>query len=71
LNNQVKKIATAYEAMALVHELKSAGLYYGQDYEWEFHPSINDRFTGPPDPSYVLFTFNDESTATFYELKWL
>ena len=53
----------------LAEDLRSAGLTK-QDFEWEFHPSIDDNFSGSPDPSYVVFTFYDDATATFYELKW-
>lgn len=67
----VKITASGPQSVLLVHELKHAGLVADQDYTWEFHPSIDDRFTGPPDPSYVLFTFTDEATATFYRMKWL
>jgi hypothetical protein len=59
----------ASKAMMLAEDLRSAGLTK-QDFEWEFHPSINDRFIRPPDPSYAIFTFYDDATATFYELKW-
>jgi len=70
MTNKLKIVATAQESLTLVRELKDAGLVVDEDFEFSWYPSINDRFTGPPDPSYVLFTFKDESTATFYQLKW-
>ena len=70
MTRKLKIIANAVTAMSKVSELKAAGLVLDKDFTWEFHPSINDRFTGPPDPSYVLFNFYDDATATFYELKW-
>ena len=70
MTRRLKIIANANKAMFMAAELKASGLRVETDFDWEFHPSIDDRFTGPPDPSYVVFIFYDDATATFYELKW-
>ena len=70
MTRKLKIICPASKAMMLAEELRSAGLVSDSDYRWEFHPSIDDNFSGSPDPSYVIFTFYDDATATFYELKW-
>jgi hypothetical protein len=69
MTRKLKIVATASKAMELAEELRSAGLTK-QDFSWKFHPNINDRFFGSNEPSYVIFTFYDDATATFYELKW-
>jgi hypothetical protein len=69
MTRKLKIVSPASKAMGLADELKSAGLTK-QDFEWEFHPSMDDWFTSQPNPSYVIFTFYDDATATFYELKW-
>lgn len=56
--------------MAYAQELRQAGYVQGVDFDWSYHPSMNDRFTGPEKPAYVLFYFYKESLATYYTLKW-
>ena len=70
MTRKLKIIANAVTAMSKASELKAAGLVLDKDFTWKFHPSIDDWFTGAPNPSYVVFTFYDDVTATFYELKW-
>jgi hypothetical protein len=69
MTRKLKIVATASKAMELAEELRSAGLTK-QDFEWKFNPNISDGFTGSNEPSYAVFTFYDDATATFYELKW-
>jgi len=61
---------SASQGMDHAKELRLAGYSQGIDYDWSYHPSLNDRFTGPTKPAYVLFYFYKESLATFYKLKW-
>ena len=60
----------AANAMERVNELREAGYIQGVDFDFRFYPSIQDRFTGPAKPSFVLFHFYKESLATYYGLKW-
>jgi hypothetical protein len=69
MTRKLKIIGPASKAMMLAEELRSAGLTV-QDFIWKFHPNISDGFTGSNEPSYAVFTFYDDATATFYELKW-
>lgn len=61
---------SANKAMDIVGELREKGYGQGIDYDFAYHPSINDRFTGPTKPSYVVFTFYKESLATWFTLKY-
>jgi hypothetical protein len=66
----LKLTITAGKSLELVNELRSAGYIQGVDFDFRFYPSIQDRFTGPAKPSFVLFHFYKESLATYYGLKW-
>jgi len=61
---------SASKGMERASELKNAGYIQGVDFDFAYHPSIQDRFNGPTKPSYVLFYFYKESLSTYYGLKW-
>lgn len=61
---------SAAKAIERVGELREAGYVQGVDFDFKYHPSIQDRFNGPSKPSFVLFHFYKESLATYYGLKW-
>jgi hypothetical protein len=67
----LKIVANASRTLTLVQELRDAGYIQGTDFEFTFNPSIQDRFSGPTKPSYVLFRFRQEELSTFYRLKWI
>ena len=57
--------------MELANELREAGYVQGVDFDFRYHPSVQDYFKyGPIKPSFVLFHFYKESLATYYGLKW-
>lgn len=57
-------------ALTYVQELRDSGLVQGVDFDFSYFPTINDRFSGPSKPAYVLFHFYKDSLATFYTIKW-
>ncbi len=61
---------SAAKTMEKASELRAAGYVQGVDFDFEYYPSIQDRFNGPPKSSFVLFYFYKESLATYYGLKW-
>ena len=62
---------SASKTLELVNELRKEGYINQIDFDFAFYPSINDRFSGPTKPSYVVFTFHKEELASFYGLKWI
>lgn len=59
-------------ALDLKQKLDGAGLIMGHDYEWSYHPARydNDGFSAV-EPKHVVFSFREESIATFFKLKWM
>ena len=57
------------EAMWLKDQLVHDGLVMHEDFEWEYHPALWDGFTKER-PKHVVFSFQKDSLATFYQLKW-
>jgi len=68
----LKLETSAAKAIERANELREAGYVQGIDFDFRYHPSIQDNFTGliESKPSYVLFHFYKESLATYYGLKW-
>jgi hypothetical protein len=58
------------QAMETVSELRDKGYVQGIDFDFTYHPSINDRFSGPTKPCYTIFTFYKESLATWFTLRY-
>jgi len=48
-------------ALSYVQELRDSGLVQGVDFDFSYFPTINDRFSGPSKPAYVLFHFYSAS----------
>ena len=67
---KIKLEISAAKTMEKASELRAAGYVQGVDFDFEYYPSIQDRFNGPPKSSFVLFHFYKESLATYYGLKW-
>ena len=62
---------TPDEAVKLKNQLLGDGLIMNQDFEWEYRPITWDNFTLDPTPErQAVFTFDQGSLASFYQLKW-
>ena len=62
---------TPDEAVKLKNQLLGDGLIMNQEFEWEYRPITWDHFTLDPAPErQAVFTFEQGSLASFYQLKW-
>ena len=62
---------TPDEAVKLKNQLLEDGLIMNQDFEWEYRPRGRINFSYDPTPErQAVFTFNQGSLASFYQLKW-
>ncbi len=59
-----------FDAIGYKFQLIQAGLVMDDDFSWAYHPATWDNFTGGTYDKYVVFHFQEESLATFYQLKW-
>ena len=59
----------SFKAIWLKDQLVQDGLVMDVDFEWEYHPAIWDGFTRKRQ-KHVVFCFQKDSLATFYQLKW-
>ncbi len=59
------------EVLEMVYELRARGLVTGKDFDFEYHPPVNDNFTGVNQSSKkVVFIFYNEKYASWFGLKW-
>ena len=65
-------VNTAAEALALVADCASMGLFAGVDYTWSYNPRTAEDYDmdDPVDPPSARFSFVEESMASFFRLKW-
>ena len=62
---------TPDEAVKLKNQLLGDGLIMNQDFEWEYRPITWDNFNHNPTlDRRAVFTFDQGSLASFYQLKW-
>ena len=54
----------------MVHLVKADGLVQGQDFDFKWHPAIDDWMNGNRKSSYVEFYFYKEEYATIFALKY-
>ena len=70
-NTIVIPVNSGMDAYALVGELKELGLRANKDFTWSFRPRQGDYFgSEETEPPTVMFTFVEESMASFVRLKW-
>lgn len=59
------------QAIELKNELVAAGLVMDQDFVWRYYQARwNDFNYAGIEPATVIFDFEQDSLATFYQLKW-
>lgn len=59
------------EVMEIVKELRGQSCVQGRDFDFEYHPSIQDTFGHePPTRRFTVFRFYTEKYATLFALKW-
>ena len=62
---------TPDEAVKLKNQLLGDGLIMNQDFEWEYRPIKWHTFNyNPMLDRRAVFTFDQGSLASFYQLKW-
>ena len=70
--NHIRLDCNAAQALELKHCLDKDGLVVNQDYTWSYTKPLHDNFSwSESDVSHVIFTFQNPSLVTFYQLKWL
>lgn len=59
------------ELLRIIQELKDHELYPGKDFQFAYHHATYDNDGHEAvQPSYTVFTFNNEADATWFNLKW-
>lgn len=62
---------TPDDAIKLKNQLLRDGLIMNQDFDWEYQPMKWDNFSYYPTlDRRAVFTFDQGSLASFYQLKW-
>lgn len=61
---------TPDEAVKLKNQLLGDGLIMNRDFEWEYRPLKRKSFLDPAPERQAVFTFDQGSLASFYQLKW-
>jgi hypothetical protein len=62
------------QTLKVIYELRDNGYTQGTDFEWCWNPTVwnNDDFSFDEDiPAHCLFTFYNESLASWFILKYL
>lgn len=57
--------------LEIVHELKRHGWVMGADFDFAYHKPEWDSFGHePPSRRYTIFTFYNDSNASYFMLRW-
>jgi len=67
--NQVTLYIDSMKTIEIVHELKKIGWVQNVDFDFAFHQSHWDNMTGEI-PKQAVFTFYNESHASYFSLRW-
>jgi hypothetical protein len=62
------------ETLRIIYELREMGWQQGRDFEFRWNPTkwCNENFTfDEEEPAHCLFTFYEESLATWFTLKYI
>jgi hypothetical protein len=61
--------ADANQTMEIVREMRKSGMVQGEDFDFEYCPSVWDDLTDGI-PNHALFIFYKEKYATMFALRW-
>lgn len=68
---QVKLYINVTRTLEIVYELKQMGWIMGTDFDFAYYKSEWDSFGHePPSQQYTMFTFYNDSNASYFTLKW-
>jgi hypothetical protein len=63
--------ASALDTLAIVQELEQQGIMRDRDFTFEYHHTeYSNGFGAPITPRYSEFTFTDETTGIWFQLKY-
>ncbi len=65
----VIKYINPAKVVEIVQELRAMGWMQGTDFDFAFHQSRWDEMIGDV-PRYTVFTFYNDSNASYFMLKW-
>jgi hypothetical protein len=62
------------KTLEIVHELKKHGWVMGKDFDFAYHKAHYNDFSGsnwePEELEHSVFTFYDDSNASYFMLRW-
>ena len=59
------------KTLEIVHELKTQGWRIGNDFEFAYHKEMWDDFSSEPiSEHHTVFTFYNDSNASYFMLRW-
>jgi hypothetical protein len=71
---QVTLYIDVHRTLEIVHELKHHGWVMGKDFDFAYHKPIYDSFSGsnwePALEKHTVFTFYNDSNASYFMLRW-
>jgi len=63
-----------YKLLDIVAELREMGWVTGVDFDFEYHKPVYDNFGGnnwdPETERHCIFTFYNDSNASYFMLRW-
>jgi len=74
VTQQVTLYIDVSRTLEIVHELKQHGWFMGKDFDFAYHKAIYDDFGGsnwePELEKHTVFTFYNDSNASYFMLRW-
>jgi hypothetical protein len=71
---QVKLGIDVIKTLEIVSEIKQQGWVLGIDFDFSYHKAMYDNFSGsnwePEIESHCVFTFYNDSNASYFMLRW-
>lgn len=58
------------EILRIVHEIKDSGYYQGEDFDFAYHQSQWDSFSGVISKEHTKFIFYKEELSLFFALRY-